>query len=177
MDASWEKYLPQPYVAFDTCDQECKTDWDPEFNASNPYISGENFKNEKSHYAIGLHPQSERLVYSLELTRLLLQEIQNLCDTNDCEFIIFQKLDPIQREAIETKQFDCQKIGDKYYIYSEYLIDQRQKELNSDFISFDIPVLTDQWVVSDLDSHLNPESNRQVITSLADSLIYLMETE
>ncbi len=42
VDASWEKYLPESYHPLMHYDGEYNTDWDPNFNKSNPFIAGEN---------------------------------------------------------------------------------------------------------------------------------------
>ncbi len=131
--------------------------------------------NEKSHFAIGLVPQSKRLEYGLELTRILQLKIDSLCRENNADFSIFYTLNHEQTELIEERKQVCQRIDSLYYFYSEYEVLNRQRELNKEFRTFEIPVLSDNWTVGKYDGHLNPDANRQVIESLADSLIQIVD--
>lgn len=167
MDGAWEKNLPESYQPFRECNKEGGTDWDPKHNYSVPNFFSENLSNEKSNFAIGLVPKSKRLGYGLELTNQLLRRIDSLSTENNSIFSIFYAMKPEQRKSIGAQQEICQRIDTNYYIFSDSELIRRQRELNSEFRSFEIPI------ISDIHNTNDSETNKKIMGSLADNIVQI----
>lgn len=86
MDTKWESKLPPPYKGIPSIDYKGPLE-------THPTLGGdEAIAIEKSHYAIFLDPPSKRMDYGIQLTRFLLDSIQQLCKANHAEFTIFTGL-------------------------------------------------------------------------------------
>ncbi|MBI4864814.1 MAG: hypothetical protein HY815_31840, partial [Candidatus Riflebacteria bacterium] len=79
LDTSWERHLPAPYRPLTRYEGPFVDDWDPSDPKNKmPTLRFENLENEKSHFAVGLYPRSERMQYGLDLTRKLLRSMSVL---------------------------------------------------------------------------------------------------
>lgn len=129
-DKVWEQFFPQPYTPLTDYDgpinQECQEEW----NAGLGLMRDKNLDNEESHFAIFLTPPSERMKYSLELTRKLLQEIETLVNSHNGEFVIFYRRGRHPSTKTSAKE-EVYVLHDKYYRYS-----LEQAEKNIEYSSF-----------------------------------------
>ena len=159
MDRSWEQYLPKPYQPLTHFNGSFETDWkslDPD----------ENLKNEKSHLSVELYPRSERMQYGLDLTRKLLGLIKDAASENQSSFFIFYTLDrnkTVDDVIVRKRNGLFFRTSAKQYIAN-------QAYVNEGFTTFEIPILLENWKVSDTDGHLNCAANDQVMRDLARKL-------
>jgi hypothetical protein len=134
-------------------------------------FSGENFDTEKTHYHLHLEPESERLAYSLKLTRRLLQEIRQLCDANSARFYVFMLEDTgtmVPPGAIPEAP-TLFEINGKGYVLSATSARRRLDDLLRDTPTILAPAPANAFV-SATDLHLNDQGNRYAMDAIARRL-------
>jgi len=174
-DRTWERYLPKPYEPLAQHEGKHVTDWDPADPANkNPYLQSENLKNEKSHFSIDLYPRSERMQYGLDLTNKLLGRIRDMAGEHHSRFFIFDALNPDDQQRLKNKETDDVIVHKRDGLYYRTSFRQTTANLvyaNEGFTFFAIPILLENWKVSDTDRHLNCRANDQVMRDLAGKLV------
>jgi hypothetical protein len=151
------------------------TDWDPS-NPNNkwPYLKDENLKNEKSHFAVQLYPRSERMQYGLDLTRKLFGLINELAQEHDSKFFLFYTLTPDDQLRLKNDRVDdiiVHKRDGLFYRTSFRQSMANQAYVNNGFTTLAIPILVQDWRVSDANGHLNCAANDQVMRDLAAKIV------
>lgn len=178
-DGKWEQKLPQPYEPLKDYNGPICTDWQNRWDENIGSMKNENLTNEKSHLSIHLAPISQRMKYGLDLTKLLLHQIENLANRNKSEFIIFNTdVHAMTASKFETEEQDyCSSqevvhiLNDNYYKTSNTQYLKNLEYLNNDFSSYTVPVTEIKWKVGPTNSHLNEHANDQVMRDLAEILI------
>jgi hypothetical protein len=164
-DAEWEKkYLPEPYTPGSDYRGLVREDLQQRWNTSSGTMRDENLDNEKSHLALALTPRSKRMQYALDLTRALLQEIQNLASVHGGTFVLFHA-EPLP--AHETTLDGVYVLNGKYYRRSEEQVAKNIEYLTRGFDYFYVPVTIEHPWVGPEDLHLNEHAVDQAMKDLA----------
>jgi hypothetical protein len=172
IDAFWERYLPPAYRPLDQYDGPFLSDWDPaDPTNTNPYLAYENPETEKSHFAVSLYPASKRMMYGLDLTRMLLRKTETLSREKGAEFAIFAVLTggadywdsslPVEGPVVVHKR------NGLYYRTSGEQQRANFNYLNEGFNFFPISIKLENWRVSETDGHLNCMANEEAMNNLA----------
>ena len=166
-DKKWERYLPKPYQPVSNYNKPASHDWQVRWDKDTYGMRDENLHNEKSHLAPWLSPRSERMTYGLQLTRMLLSEIEKLATLHKGRLVLFRTV--TQEQATVPK--------DTVYILNEnyYRTSTKQFEGNMEYISrglhsYVIPVTVDNWRNKEDDAHLNETALDQVMKDLATAI-------
>lgn len=175
LDKMWERYLPKPYEPLTGYEGKYLTDWDPsDPEGKNPYLRFENLKNEKTHFSVDLYPRSERTQYGLDLTRKLLGNISELAGEHRSNFVIFDALNTDDQQRLKSKEADDVIVHRRDGLFYRTSFRQTMANLayaNEGFTFFSIPILVENWKVSDTDRHLNCGANDQVMRDLAGKIV------
>lgn len=169
-DDEWEKYLPEPYSPMVAYDGPVNQTWQQALD--NGTKEGDNLNNEKAHRAIRLIPRSKRMVYGLELTRRLLQEIQKQVSTQNGKFIIFRVGDNTAK--IKDWNEEVYIFDGKYYKASGAQREANILYINQGFEQYVVPVTVEDAAVGPADSHLNEHATDQVMKDLAYNMANLI---
>jgi hypothetical protein len=175
LDASWERYLPPAYRPLDRYDGPALSDWDPADPTNrNPYLANENPETEKSHYAVSLFPASRRMLYGLDLTRMLMRKMETLSKDKGADFAIFTVLPggadywdsslPVDSSVVVHKR------NGLYYRTSGEQQRANFNYLNAGFNFLPISIELENWRVSETDGHLNCRANEEAMERLAQKV-------
>jgi hypothetical protein len=175
LDESWERRLPPPYKPLTEFHGPYLTDWDPADPANgNPAMVMENLATEKTHFSLHLSPRSKRMDYGLALTRKLVSAIEELVQSHNGQFFIFQPTPPSKTAAADDGKSSepvAHKVGNLYYLSSDAQTYENYKYLIDGFKLLAVPLTLEKWKVSETDSHLNCAANDQVMRGLAEKLV------
>lgn len=166
-DDEWEKYLPEPYSPLVAYDGPVNRTWQEALDSGT--MEGENLSNEKAHLAIKLIPRSRRMVYGLELTRRLLQEIQKQVSAQNGKFVIF-------RTVVESKDWneEVYVLNGKYYKASETQSEANVLYMDQGFEQYMVPVTVEDSAMGPTDGHLNEHATDLVMKDLAYNVANLI---
>ncbi|MGH7451661.1 MAG: hypothetical protein ACRENG_09975 [bacterium] len=173
-DEAWERGLPRPYQPLNRYPGPVNYNWQKRWDENIGNMRLENLATEKSHFSIRLTPRSERMQYGLELTRRLLQEIDQLVRTHNGRFIVFNVSAPPEEPQLDEEVF---VLNGKFYRTSE-----RQRQDNLDFINagfefFDIGIDLEKWRVGPENGHLNEHATDEAMLKLANVLEQLISNK
>jgi len=164
LDTKWESKLPAPYKAIPA----------NEYNGhleSYPHLGGdEAIEIEKSHYAIFLDPPSKRMEYGVQLTRLLLDSIQQLCKNNKANFTLFTGLN---NEVTDMRDSSYYVEADgKVYKLSKQTFFNNVSAISSGF-PFYLFVLDTKWKqISRSDNHhYNFIAQQELAQKIVDQIL------
>jgi hypothetical protein len=161
-DRHWEKLYPPAYRPLTEVNEPVKTDWQQHLDRN---LGIEELDSEKTHWSISLTPRSERMLYGLDLTRQLLQQIERLTRSNGGQFTIFTAYNvPFEESSIEE---GVHVLNGKYYRTSKAQYYANLSYLNSGFNFHHIPVTLEPWRVGPDNGHLNEHATDQVMKDLA----------
>jgi hypothetical protein len=165
-DKNWERHLPEPYVPSDRYAGPVRTEWQERWDTNLGRMRDENLDTEKSHMSVMLAPRSKRMQYGLDLTRALIQRIQELVSANHGRLAILW---------VDTHDFASD--DDQVYVLNGkyYRVSKRQYEANWSYVNggFDaevLPVPVKDWRVGPEDGHLNAQATDRVMADLARRL-------
>lgn len=162
-DKSWERQLPEPYEPLDRYDGPVRTDWQERWDGNVGAMRDENLATEKSHLVLALTPRSKRMQYGLDLTRALMQRIQELVVANNSRLAVFQADD----HSIRREEDQIYVLNGKYYRVSYRQYRDNWTYVNRGFEPAIIPVTVMDWRVGPEDGHLNARAANQVMGDLA----------
>ncbi len=163
-DQNWEQYLPKPYLRITDYNGQASCDWQERWDKNIGGMREENLNNEKSHLAMWLKPRSERMIYGLKLTRLLIGEIKKLVDSHNGQLILFRVTTQSKYTTIEDT-VHC--LNGRYYRTSSKQFNDNMAYLNQGFRTCIIPVTVDNWRINPEDAHLNESAIEQVMHDFA----------
>lgn len=167
MDGEWEKYFPQPYQPFLDYSGPVNKTWQNAWDRGE--MRDENLANEKSQMSISFVPPSERMKYGLDLTHLLLLEIDKSTKSQGGKFIIFVT-EPFPDVLTHPNDF-MMVLNNKYYHVSNKQYYENTAYMNRGFEYYIIPVTTIDPTVGPDDGHLNEHAVDQVMHDLAQILV------
>lgn len=164
--------LPAPYSPMTKYDGPVTDDWQKRMDLLPGYLHYENFDSDKNDRAMKLTPRSPRVQYGLDLTRILLEEMQRLAASRGAQFAIFTTG---QNPGANTGQPESSGevvhvLNGKYYKTSEAQYEENISYLTQGFTSYNIPVTVEPQIVGPEDSHLNEHATDQVIKDLATKI-------
>jgi len=135
----------------------------------------ENLASEKSHLAILLTPRSPRMLYGLDLTARLLQEMDRLTRSYGGRFLAFRRDLPghwtINRSPSGEMVFP---LNGKFYRTSNGQYSENIDYMNARVDSLLVPVTVEDWKAGDLDPHLNEAAVDQLMRDLAHRLTEIL---
>jgi hypothetical protein len=169
-DDEWEKYLPEPYLPMVAYDGGVNQTWQQAFD--NGTMGGENLNTEKANKAIYLTPRIRRMVYGLELTRRLLQEIQQQVSAQNGKFVIFRVEDDLAKKKDWNEEVYV--LNGKYYKASKAQREENILYMNHSFDQYVVPVTVEDGKMGSADAHLNEHATDQVMKDLAYNLVNLI---
>jgi len=174
LDNAWESRLPKPYEPLTHYDGEYSNDWDySDPNNKNPFLAFENLKNEKSHFSVALYPRSERMQYGLDLMKKLLEKVNDVSSEHHASFFVFYaspRNDQRRPESADVDDIVVHRRDGVFYRTSARQTAANQAYVNEGFQTFEIPIVAENWKVSEFDSHLNCAANDQVMGDLAGKI-------
>ena len=166
-DKKWERYLPKPYQPLTNYNKPASLEWQMRWDKDIYGIRDENLQNEKSHLAPWLSPRSERMTYSLQLTRVLLSEIKKLVSLNGGKLVLFRITAQDQPTIPEDTVYI---LNGKYYKTSTKQFEENMEYICKGFNSYVIPVTVRNWRNKEDDVHLNETALDQVMKDLATAI-------
>jgi len=173
-DKSWERGLPEPYVPLRRYEGQVETEWQDRWNTNLGRMRDEDLDTEKSHLAVMLTPRSKRMQYGLDLTRALIERIQELATANHARFVIVQ----VTTADVGMHQHDASEDDERVYVLNNkyYRTSSREFRENWNYVNkgFDveiIPVTLRDWRVGPEDGHLNARAMDEAMAHLAGRLL------
>lgn len=165
------KILPRPYEPLREYNGPVSDEWQKRLDAF-PYLRYENFDTDKNDRALLFSPRSPRVQYGLDLTHILLQEIEKLATSHGGRFAIFrlEDKDPPPTAPVNAAGEIVYVVDGKYYKVSRFLYRENLEYVTRDFNSYIIPVTVQPAIVGPEDSHLNEHANDQVMKELASKI-------
>jgi hypothetical protein len=127
----------------------------------------ENFDNDKNHFAIELAPRSERIKYGLELTNILIHEIDSLVRQHDGSLLLFNAVSISESQKEEEIVYSLN--GNYYRTTTEQYLDN-VAYMNRGFPFILIDVYSDPWRVGPGDPHLNEHATDEAMMRLAQAV-------
>lgn len=165
-DKEWELRLPEPYSPLNHYEGPVNREWQQRWDADQGRMRAENLATEKSHMAVTLAPRSKRTQYGLDLTRALMQRLQEVIASNNGALVVFQAEVP----AFESEDDEMFVLNGKYYRVSRRQFQANWDYVNRGFETEIVPVTVKDWRVSPEDGHLNNRATDQVMSDLAQRL-------
>jgi hypothetical protein len=164
MDTKWESKLPQPYQGIPSNNYKGDLETYPRLGGD------EAIAIEKSHYALFLDPPSKRMEYGIQLTRFLLDSIQQLCKANHADFTLFTGLN---NEVTDMRD-------SSYYVEADGKVYKLSKQTFFDNVSaitsgfpFHLFVLDTDWKqISRSDNHhYNIVAQQELAQKIVDQIL------
>jgi hypothetical protein len=165
-DQTWERRLPEAYSPLDQFDGAVNMEWQARWDTNRGLMRGENLRTEKSHMAVMLVPRSPRTQYGLDLTRALLQRIEQLAVSNHSKLVIFQADDHYFKSNAEQ----IYALNGKYFRVGKQQLDENWRYVHQGFEAVTIPVTVDDWRVGPDDAHYNERATDQIMGDLGQFL-------
>lgn len=166
LDGAWEKKLPEAYVPISTYQGPVNETW--QYSWDRGGMRDENLATEKSHMSISLIPRSKRMQYGLDLTHLLLQEIDKVTNEQGGKFVIFVT-EPFPAVLEKPNEF-MMALNGKFYHVSTGQYYANTAYMNRGFEYHILPVTVPDPTVGPDDGHLNEHAVDQVMQDLATIL-------
>jgi hypothetical protein len=168
--------LPPAYSPMSGYDGPASDDWQKRMDMLPGYLKYENFDSDKNDRALELTPRSRRVQYGLDLTRILLQEMQRLADSRGAQFVIFVAGERPTGGGEPTGGTDevVHALNGKYYKTSRAQYAENLDYLTQGFATYFIPVKVEPPTVGPEDSHLNEHATDQVMKDLAAKIENLL---
>lgn len=166
-DGAWAaRHLPEPYAPLVGYAGSLDHSWQAQWDRDAPIGQGEDLIREKSHYSIRLTPPSPRLRYGLELTRLLLREIERECEGHGARFALFRVPWPEYEDEPET----VHELNGRHYKTSGAQMRANIADLTLGFTVHEVIATVPSPRVGPGDVHLNQHGVDQVMADLAARL-------
>lgn len=171
-DGEWESTLPAPYRNAKSISpgmQSLKAYMAAKRGieeAKVPYWPGENFANEKNHYAVFLTPPSPRMLHAIALTRAILSRIAEVCQKNGAEFVVFYRRENTLFPE-ESTDFDAN--GSRVTL-SSLTANQILDRLFEGMPAEAVDGITPEMVIQ-ADDHLNGMGNAYVATRVSERIL------
>ena len=162
-EQQWERRLPEAYSPLDRFDGAVNTEWQARWDTNRGLMRSENLSSEKSHMAVMLVPRSPRTQYGLDLTRALLQRIQQLAASNRSKFVILQ----VDDHYFKSNDEQVYGLNGKYFRVRKQQFDENWRYVHQGFEAITIPVTVDDWRVGPDDAHYNERATDQIMADLA----------
>ncbi len=162
-DQKWEHQLPEAHSPLDRFDGVVSMEWQARWDTNRGLMRGENLITEKSHMAVMLTPRSPRTQYGLDLTRALLQRIQQLAASNHSKLVIFQ----VDDHYFKSNEEQTYALNGKYYRVAKRQFDENWRYVHQGFEAKIVPVTVDDWRVGPDDAHYNERATDQIMADLA----------
>ncbi len=162
-DQTWERRLPEAYSPLDQFDGAVNMEWQARWDTNRGLMRGENLRTEKSHMAVMLVPRSPRTQYGLDLTRALLQRIEQLAVSNHSKLVIFQ----VDDHYFKSNDEQIYALNGKYFRVGKRQFDENWRYVHQGFEAMTIPVTVDDWRVGSDDAHYNERATDQIMADLA----------
>ena len=135
------------------------------------YLRYENFDTDKNDKALFFSPRSPRVQYGLDLTRKLLQEMQNLAASHGGQFAIFRaENSPSATSDKGGVEDGVYILNGKFYQVSTGQYKENLNYLTQGFSNYLVPVTVEPAIVGPEDAHLNEHANDQVMKDLAAAI-------
>jgi hypothetical protein len=162
MDTKWEAKLPPAYKGIPVSSFKGVLAPTPIFE--------EPIGVEKSHYSIFLTPRSERMKYGIQLTRFLLDSIQETCHANKADFAVFLALND-GVVSMRDSSFSV-KVYDQVYLLSKAMFFENVDAIMQGF-PFHLFKLDTEWKqVSRQDNHhFNHEAQTEIAHKIVDQIL------
>jgi len=157
-DQSWSDSLPEPYKPLTSYQGEVKHDWQTEWD-TDEYFRSSDLDSEKADMMISLTPRSPRMQYGLDLTRVLIREVEKTANNHGAKFIAFSH-DRLRPDGVEL-------LNGKYYVTSTSQLTENVDYMNQGFKFYWIPVTIENWRVGPQNGHLNEHAVDQLMKALA----------
>jgi hypothetical protein len=174
-DKSWERRLPEPYVPMRQYEGQVNTEWQDRWNTNLGRMRDEDLDTEKSHLAVMLTPRSKRMQYGLDLTRALIQQIEEVVTANQAHLVVMQVTtgDVVvhQEEGAREEDETVYVLNGKYYRTSNRQFHKNWQYVNKGFDLQIIPVTVRDWRIGPEDGHLNARAMDEAMAHLADRLV------
>jgi hypothetical protein len=162
MDTQWEPKLPAAYHGKPASSYNGVL-------ASAPIID-EPIEVEKSHYAIFLTPRSKRMEYGIQLTRFLLDSIQQTCHANKADCSIFIALND-NVETMQDSSFSV-KVRNKVYTLSKAMFFENVEDIMHGLPFYLFKLNTEWKQVSRQDNHhFNHEAQTEIAHKIVDQIL------
>ncbi len=171
-DGEWESHLPEAYSPDTAWSGEVRDDWQQRWETNLGLMRDENLATEKSHLAIYLTPRSQRMQYSIDLTRALLGRIDSLSESHGARLVCFAiegPPDPTGRPE-EATYF----LNGRYYHVSGSQYRRNVLDANEGLTFWEIPVRIENWRMGPANSHLNEHATDLMMSDLACRLAPLI---
>lgn len=167
-DDEWEVKLPAPYQPTTSFTGPANDIWQKCWDENVRFFRSENLDIEKSHLAFNLTPASPRMEYGLQLSNLLLKEMQKKVEEQGGSLMTFRVATPQPKEVKEKETY---VFNDKYYHTSQEQFYENIDRWNADLTHFEIAITNETWKVHVYDNiHLNEHANDEAMKVLADSI-------
>jgi hypothetical protein len=101
--------------------------------------------------------------YGLDLTRLLLEKIEQVADSHGAQLVVMQ----VTTDLSNSEGEKVHVLNGKYYRVSREQLEANMRYVNSGFRTEIVPVTATDWRVAPDDGHLNRHANEQVFGDLA----------
>jgi hypothetical protein len=160
--------MPPAYSPLLSYDGPVNKDWEERWEINKSLIRWENFDNEKTHWAVTLTPASRRTIYGLQLTRMLLQKINELALQQRSQFVILERG---VKEEVEVPVEEVYALHGKYYRVSPKQYQENFQFVNQGFDVYRIPITVKDWTFGIEDTHLNERAIDQMMRDLASRLL------
>ena len=162
-DQKWEHQLPEAYSPLGRFDGVVNMEWQARWDTNRGLMRSENLSTEKSHMAVMLTPRSPRTQYGLDLTRALLQRIQQLAASNHGKLVMFQ----VDDHYFESNEEQTYILNGKYFRVAKQQFEENWRYVHQGFEAITIPVTVDDWRVGPDDAHYNERATDQIMADLA----------
>jgi hypothetical protein len=164
-DGEWEERLPAAYRPAISADGPVGSEWQHRWDTDLGMMRSENLSTEKSHLAIYLTPRSERMQYSIDLTRELLLRIDSVASANGARLFLFAAAGPPDTTA--AVDLATYVLNGFYYTVSALQYEENVASFNKGMDFVEIPVAVEDWRVSPTDSHLNEAATDSMMREVA----------
>jgi hypothetical protein len=161
------KILPPPYAPAREYNGPVSDEWQKRLDAFPDYLRYENFDTDKNDRALMFTPRSPRVQYGLDLTHMLLQEIERLAASHGGRFAIFRMEEKPPPSTVYI-------LNGKYYQVSSAQYEENLRYITRDFDTYMVAVTVQPANVGPEDAHLNEHANDQVMKDLAAKLEHLI---
>jgi hypothetical protein len=166
-DGTWERAHLPPASTARTSATDDETAYLSQFN---PYFEMDPVELEKSHFVIGMNPQSPRIDYMVHLTAALIRRIQIRAKQADAEYAALYYSAETTNQPLYPPDGTYHARGYEF-VFSHRRMHERLEEMFDGIRRYEIPLLDNDWRMPHNDPHLITPANRHVLESLARLLV------
>lgn len=152
-----------------------ENDWQRRLDSNPDSLQWENFISDKHNKMIYLTPRSPRIQYGLDLTRKLIQEVEQLVTYKGGRFAMFwvRPIDLETNQKMEPSEV-VHALNGKYYKTSDTQFNENMDYITRGFNSLNVSLTVTPWRVGPEDEHFNEHATDQIIKDLAAEVVNLI---